>query len=173
MKTSWRAMGRESNDSRPCPSRSCSRPSASAGRQAISGAPPGILSGGHSSYTVVTLSLKLPPSSFATQLSRQPVEANHVQGRRHRSRHHQLSRLGARGGRARRHPQRRGRPHDPLGRRVLEDRRGPRRRGRQAPGDHQPRPHDPFGQAPHGHRLEDRHRRQGVQRAGDQRPHPA
>ena len=66
--------------------------------------------------------------------------------------------------RARRHPQRRGGPHHPVGRRVLEDRRGPRRRGRQAPGDHQPRSHDPLGEAPHGHRLDDRHRRQEVQR---------
>ena len=97
-------------------------------------------------------------------------EASHGQGRRHRPRHHQLGRRGARGGRARRHPQRRGRPHDPVGRRVLQDRRGPRRRGRQAPGDHQPRPHDPLGQAPHGHQLDDRHRRQGVHRRRRSRP---
>ena len=61
-------------------------------------------------------------------------------------------------------PNAEGAPHDPVGRRVLQDRRGPRRRGRQAPGDHQPRSHDPLGQAPHGHQLVDRHRRQGVQR---------
>ena len=60
--------------------------------------------------------------------------------------------------------------HDAVGRRLLQDRRGARRRGRQAPGDHQPRSHDPVGQAPHGHQLVDRHRRQGVHRAGDLAP---
>ena len=59
-------------------------------------------------------------------------------------------------------PNAEGVPHHPVGRRVLQDRRGARRRGRQAPGDHQPRSHDPLGQAPHGHQLVDRHRRQGV-----------
>ena len=59
-----------------------------------------------------------------------------------------------RGRRAHRHRQRRGRPHDPLHRRVRQERRGPRRRGRQAPGGHQRRAHHPLGQAPHGHRLE-------------------
>ena len=44
--------------------------------------------------------------------------------------------------------------HHPVGRRLLQGRRGPRRRGRQAPGHHQPRPHDPLGQAPHGHQLD-------------------
>ena len=52
-------------------------------------------------------------------------------------------------------------------------RRSARRRGRQASGHHQPRPHHPFGQAPHGHELDRRHRRQEVHAAGDQRPHPA
>ena len=98
---------------------------------------------------------------------------SHVQGRRNRPRHHQLSRRGPRGRRARRRAQLRGWPHHPVGGRVLEDRRGPRGRGRQAPGHHQPRSHDPLGQAPHGHRLEDRHRRQELQLAGDLRPHPA
>ena len=74
---------------------------------------------------------------------------------------------------SRRHPQLRGLAHHPVGRRVLQDRRGPRRRGGQAPGDHQPRPHDPVGQAPHGHELDDRHRRQELQRAGDLGPHAA
>jgi pimeloyl-ACP methyl ester carboxylesterase len=78
-----------------------------------------------------------------------------------------------RGRRAHRHPQRRGLPHHPVGRRLRQERRGARRRGRQAPGHHQPRPHDPLGQAPHGHRLDRRHRRQEVHPAGDQRPHPA
>ena len=32
---------------------------------------------------------------------------------------------------------------------------------------------DPLGEAPHGHQLVDRHRRQGLQLAGDLRPHPA
>ena len=41
-------------------------------------------------------------------------------------------------------------PHDPVGRRVHEVRRGTRRRGRQASGDHQPRPDDPVGEAAHG-----------------------
>ena len=49
-----------------------------------------------------------------------------------------------------RHPQRRGRPHHAVGRRLLQVRRGARRRGGQAPGHHQPRPHHPLGQAPHG-----------------------
>ena len=70
-------------------------------------------------------------------------------------------------------PNAEGAPHHPVGRRVLQDRRGARRRGREAPGDHQPGPHDPLGEAPHRHRLDDRHRRQGVQRAGDLGPHPA
>ena len=60
--------------------------------------------------------------------------------------------------------------HHPVGRRLLQDRRGARRRGRQAPGDHQPRSHDPLGQAPHGHELDDRHRRQEVHAAGDLAP---
>ena len=60
--------------------------------------------------------------------------------------------------------------HHALGRRLLQDRRGPRRRGGQAPGHHQPRPHDPLGQAPHGHQLDDRHRRQEVHAAGDLAP---
>ena len=101
------------------------------------------------------------------------TEAPHAQGRRYRPRHHQLGRFGPRGRRSRRHPQQRGRSHHPLGGRVLQGRRGPRRRGRQAPGDHQPRPHDPFRQAPHGHDVDDRHRRQEVHAAGDQRPHAA
>ena len=41
----------------------------------------------------------------------------------------------------------------PVGRRLLQERRGARGRGGQAPGHHQPRPHDPLGQAPHGHRA--------------------
>ena len=52
----------------------------------------------------------------------------------------------------------------PVGRRLRQERRGPRRRGRQAPGRHQRRPHHPLGQAPHGHRLDDRDRRQGLHR---------
>jgi hypothetical protein len=55
----------------------------------------------------------------------------------------------------------------------FQERRGARRRGRQAPGRHQRRPHHPLRQAPHGHRLDRRHRRQEVHAAGDQRPHPA
>ena len=61
----------------------------------------------------------------------------------------------------------------PVGRRLRQERRGPRRRGRQAPGHHQPRPHHPLGQAPHGHQLDHRHRRQEVHAAGDLRPHAA
>ena len=87
------------------------------------------------------------PASILTEAE------THVQGRRHRPRHHQLGRLDPRGGRARRDPQRRGRPHHPVGRRVLQDRRGARRRGREAPGDHQPGSHDPLGEAPHRHRA--------------------
>jgi molecular chaperone DnaK len=64
-------------------------------------------------------------------------------------------------------------PHHAVGRRLRQDRRGAGRRGGQAPGHHQPRPDHPFGQAPHGHRLDRRHRRQGLHRPGDQRPHPA
>ena len=75
-----------------------------------------------------------------------------------------------RGRRPGRHPQRRGLPHHPVGRRLRQGRRGPRRRGRQAPGHHQPRPHDPLGQAPHGHELDDRHRRQEATRRRRSRP---
>ena len=59
-----------------------------------------------------------------------------------------------RGWRAHRHRERRGLPHDPVGRRLHEGRRGARRRDREAPGRHQRRPHHRVGQAPHGHRLE-------------------
>ena len=55
--------------------------------------------------------------------------------------------------RAHRHPQRRGRADDAVGRRLLQVRRGAGRRGRQAPGHHQPGPHRPLGQAPHGRQL--------------------
>ena len=96
----------------------------------------------------------------------------HAQGRRHRPRHHQLGRLGPRGGRARRDPQRRGIPHHSVRRRFLQDRRGARRRGGEAPGDHQPRPHRSLGEAPHGHELVDRHRREELQRPGDVGAHP-
>ncbi len=118
-----------------------------------------------SSYTAATRSGSLP--------FRKPKEASYVQGRRHRPRHHQLRRLGARGRRARRDPQRRGQSYDPLGRGVQQDGRGARRRSGEAPGDHEPRSHDPLRQAAHGHQVVDRHRRQGLYRPGDQRPHPA
>ena len=49
--------------------------------------------------------------------------------------------VGPGGGRARRHPERRRVADDPVGGRVLEERRDPGRRGRQAAGDHEPRPH--------------------------------
>ena len=50
-------------------------------------------------------------------------------------------------------PNAEGGAHHPVGRRLLQERRGARRRGGQAPGHHQPRPHHPLGQAPHGHRA--------------------
>ncbi len=79
-----------------------------------------------------------------------------------------------RGWRAQRHRERRGLPHDPVGRRVHQGRRGAGRRDRQAPGRHQRRPHHLLRQAPHGHRLEDPgDRRQEVHAAGGLRPHPA
>ena len=61
----------------------------------------------------------------------------------------------------------------PVRRRVRQVRRGPRRRGRQAAGRDQRRPDDPVGQAPHGHRLEDQDRRQGLHAPADQRVRPA
>ena len=84
MNASRRAMGRESNESRR--TRHCLTP-------AILRVPrhdPGISAVGESDNAIVKLY-----SSFHSTLS--SLEANHVQGRRHRPRHHQLSRLGARG----------------------------------------------------------------------------
>ena len=69
-------------------------------------------------------------------------------------------------------PNAEGRPDDPVGRRLRQGRRGPRRRGGQAPGRHQRGPHDPLGEAPHGHQLDHRHRRQEVHVPGDLGPHP-
>ena len=92
---------------------------------------------------------------------------------RHRPWDDQLRRLRPRRWRAHRHRQRRGLADDAVRRRLRQERRGARRRGRQAPGGDQRGPHHPLGQAPHGHRLEDRDRRQALHAAADQRVHPA
>ncbi len=55
---------------------------------------------------------------------------------------------------------------------FTEGRRGAGRRDRQAPGSHERRPDHLQCEAPHGHRLEGRHRRQEVHAAGDLGPHP-
>ena len=47
-------------------------------------------------------------------------------------------------------PNAEGAANDPVGGRVLEERRDPGRRGRQAPGHHEPRSHGPLGEAAHG-----------------------
>ena len=60
--------------------------------------------------------------------------------------------------------------HHAVRRRLRQERRGARRRGRQAPGGHQRRPHHPLGQAPHGHRLDRRDRRQEVHRRSRSAP---
>ena len=59
-------------------------------------------------------------------------------------------------------PNAEGAAYHSVGRRVLQDRRGPGRRGREASGDHQPGSHDPVGEAPCRHELVHRHRRQGL-----------
>ena len=69
---------------------------------------------------------------------------------RHRPGHDQLVRRRHGGRRADRHPQRRGRAHHPVGRRLRQDRRAPGRHGRQAAGRHQPREHRVLDQALHG-----------------------
>ena len=98
--------------------------------------------------------------------------AENGQGRRNRPGNHQLGGQRVGGGRARRDPERRGWAHHPVGRGLLQDRRGARRRGGQAPGHHQPRPDHPLGEAPHGDVVDRRHRRQGVHGPGDLGPHP-
>jgi len=99
----------------------------------------------------------------------------HGQGHRNRPRHHQLSRFSHGGWRPGRHPQRRGRPYDPVGGRLHQGRRAPGRPGRASPSDHQPQEHDLLDQALHGpqggrseERGEDRpvRGRQRLQRAG-------
>ena len=99
-----------------------------------------------------------------------------------------------RGRRADRHRERRGRPHDPVRRRLHAVRRAPRRHRRQAPGGHQPAEHRLLDQALHGpqggrgarggvdrplqgrlrpeRRRARRRRRQAVLPAGDQRDDP-
>ena len=79
----------------------------------------------------------------------------------------------SRGRRAGRRSERRGFPDDPVGRRVLQERRDPGRRGRQAPGDHEPRPDRPLRQASHGRQgLGPGRGRQALDAAGDLGPDP-
>ena len=99
-------------------------------------------------------------------------ERTHGSCSRNRPRNHQLCGGRTRGWRTHRHRQRRRIPHDPVGCRLHEGRRGAGRRDRQAPGRHQRRPHHCLGQAPHGHRLVRRRRRQEVHPAGGFGPHP-
>ena len=96
-------------------------------------------------------------------------EYHHGSCGRHRPRDDQLRRRGPRRWRTHRHRQRGGRPHHPVGGRVLQVRRGARRRGGQAAGGHQRRPHHPLGQAPHGQRLGGEDRRQDLHAPADQR----
>ncbi len=99
------------------------------------------------------------------------------------------------GRRAHRSGERRGRAHDPVGRRVHRERRAPRRHRRQTPGGDEPGEHDLLDQALHGpqggrsqrggddrpvqgrgrpqRRRPGRRARQAVQPAGDQRDDPA
>ena len=95
----------------------------------------------------------------------------HGQDHRHRPRHDELVHGRARGRRADGDRQRRGRPHDPVGRRLHRRRRAPRRHRRQAPGGHQPREHHLLHQALHGPQG-GRGARGGVDRAlqGRRRP---
>ncbi len=74
----------------------------------------------------------------------------HGKSDRHRPGHDQLVHGGDGGRRAHRHPQRRGRSHDPVGRRVRQGRPAPGRHTGQAPGGHQPQEHHLLDQALHG-----------------------
>ena len=85
-----------------------------------------------------------------------------------RSGHDQFGRRGTRGWGAGRGSQRGGVTHDPVGGRVLQDRRDPRRRGREATGHHEPGSDDPLGQTAHGGQgLVRRRGREGVDTSGD------
>ena len=59
-------------------------------------------------------------------------------------------------------PERRGEPDDPVRCGLLEVRRGARRGGREEAGDHQPGPDHQVREAPHGHVVDHRHRREEV-----------
>jgi len=66
---------------------------------------------GASTEVVITTLNFYPPSR--PKFQRSPRRTPHAQGRRHRSRHHELRRLGPRGRRPCRHPQQRRLPHHP------------------------------------------------------------
>ena len=123
------------------------------------------------------------------------AEDRHGEDHRHRPRHDQLLYGRARGRRAHRHPERRGRAHDTVRRRLREGRPAARRGAREAPAGDEPAEHDLLDQALHGAQVgrglgrdddrplrgrQGRERRrarrgggQGVRAAGDQRDDPA